>query len=1163
MGMVKTLHPIRSLFALFSLIFLGASSTGAAEQIELQLKWRHAFQFAGFYMAIEKGYYRDEGLNVKLLEGGPGNNPIEHVLKGEGRYGITDTGVLMARSAGKPVKTLAAFFQHSPLALAVLADSGIHTFAELKGRRAMMQSGHMDAVILAAMKKAGLGPGDIIRQDTSFNLQDLINHNTDAFSVYTTDQPHQLDEMGIPHRLLDPRDLDIDFYGDILVTSEAEVAKHPKRVDAMIRASMNGWRYALDHMDEAIELIIQKYNSQSLSRHQLYHEAVKTSELILKDVVALGYMSEERWQKIAATYRGLGLIPADFQLDGMLYEPETDLKTIIRHYAWQLTVFALLALLAIFALQTVLLRRMVKARTEALKRSESHFRTLVENVPGVTYRCACDECWTMDYINDSIALLSGYPASDFLGNRVRSFASIIHPDDTESVSAQVIQAVKGGNHYNLEYRIICRDGAVRWVHERGKPVYSQNGSVAWLEGNIFDISEKKQTEQLMQSTTRILEMIVGDKKLLHILEEIVNSYEAIYPNMKASILRLRDGKLYTGAAPSLPDAYTQAVEGLEIGESVGSCGTAAFLKKRVIVDDIEHDPLWAPYVELALSHHLRACWSEPVFDSKGEVLGTFAMYYDHPASPSKSEIEAITNAAKLCALAIERSIDMERLQKLSSAIEQASEVVTITNRDGKIEYVNPAFTRITGFSSEEALGKTPGLFRADGYVDQIDEIREVIHQGNIWQGKIIEKKKDGSTYPAMLTLSPIRDGDGTITHFVGVHEDISKIQALEEQFYQAQKMESIGTLVGGIAHDFNNMLAGITGNVYLIGKATEGQPKVAEKLENVQKLIGRAAEMIKQLLTFAKKDVVQKRTVLLTPFLNETYKLHKVSIPEDVDLTLEISENMKVSADITQLQQVLLNLMNNARDAVEDVKQPVIHIRLNRFLPDSAFLAQHESAKNIPYAHLTIKDNGYGIAEEHLSSIFDPFFTTKGVGKGTGLGLSMVFGAIHSHGGIIEVKSKVGRGTTFHIYLPIIKADPEEHSATETLSRSSAGETILLVDDEPSVLEVIGEVLEQLGYRVEKAENGIEALDLFNSKQGGIDLILTDVVMPKMGGLELAGRLRKQDAFIPIIFATGYDKRQEIERDNRLQGTVILNKPYSVELLDHTLATMLDRKGPL
>jgi len=374
-------------------------------------------------------------------------------------------------------------------------------------------------------------------------------------------------------------------------------------------------------------------------------------------------------------------------------------------------------------------------------------------------------------------------------------------------------------------------------------------------------------------------------------------------------------------------------------------------------------------------------------------------------------------------------------------------------------------------------------------------------------------------------------------------------------------MEAIGTLVGGIAHDFNNMLAGITGNIYLASRLAKDEPKIIEKLNNTDNLIGRAAEIIKQLLTFAKKDVVERRTILLSPFLKETFNLHKVAIPEDVELSLDIEDKeMKVSADITQLHQVFLNLMTNARDAVSDAEQPFIHIQLNQFEPDEDFLTRHEQTKKISYAHLSIEDNGHGIPEEFLNTIFDPFFTTKAVGKGTGLGLSMVFGAIQSHDGLIDVESHPDHGSTFHIYLPMITSEVDQQPEPHLKSGSSQGETILFVDDEPHILNIISEVLEDLGYQVLTAENGVQALALFETEQDRIDLLLTDIVMPKMGGFELAGKVRQINADIPIVFATGYEKNSAMEKKSGLHGAITLNKPYSVELLANTLSQILTKK---
>ncbi|WP_171966496.1 ABC transporter substrate-binding protein [Mariprofundus micogutta] len=1150
-------RPLNALL-LAILLLTGGGIPSAHEEISLQLKWKHAFQFAGFYMAVEKGYYDQRELDVRLLEGGPGMNPIEHANTGDGHYGITDTGIILARNSGKQVKALAAIFQHSPLALAVASSSGIKTFTDLKGKRAMMQSEHMDAVILAAMKKAGVNAHDFTRQNTSFNIEDLIQGNTDAFSVYITDQPHQLKQMGFAYNILSPGDIGIDFYGDILITSDDETRNHPARVQAFIEASLKGWDYALNHIDETIDLIQRKYNTQNLPQGQLYFEAYKTSEMVLKDVVNLGYMSLHRWQKITDTYAELGLISLNFPVSEMLYKAEPGFADVLKQYRWQLSVFGLIALLLIFGLQSFLLKKMVRSRTEELTESETRFRTLVANLPGTSYRCRCDDAWTMNFISDAIEIISGYPANDFLDNQIRSFNSIIHPDDQTYVRDKVMQSVRKKNAFTIEYRIVHADGELRWVHEQGQPIFNKQDELMWLDGNIFDITERKQIEKLRNSTSTILEMIASNNNLDHIFNEIVHSYEERYTNMKASILLLKDGHLYKAAAPSLPDVYNDAIEGIEIGPMVGSCGSAAFNKERTIVEDIEHDPRWEAYTSLVLPLNLRACWSEPIFNASGEVLGTFAMYYDRPCSPRPEEIEDISNAAKLSSIAIERDHTLSSLQKVSQAIEQTAEVITITDNNSIIEYVNSAFSRVTGFTAEESIGKTPLLFRSEDYRDITENIRDTITSGETWQGKVIEKKKDGTTYPAMLTISPVRNEVGKITHYIGVHEDLTKLEQMEEQFRQAQKMESIGTLVGGIAHDFNNMLAGITGNLYLARQAAKTEPQITEKLGRIEALTGRATDMIKQLLTFANRGLVQKSTLPLTSFLKETMKLHRVSVPENISLNLNILDNMQVSADMTQLQQLLLNLITNARDAVAGVDQPRIDIQLQRFTVDAAFRRKHQAATQKEYAHLSVSDNGHGISQEHLDQIFEPFYSTKEVGKGTGLGLAMVFGALKSHDGFVEVDSSLNSGSTFHIYLPLLQGDSAkpEHSEEEIIY--GHGETILLVDDEEDVLDTIGEVLCSLGYSVLKAENGDEALTLFEEQSSNINMIITDVVMPKSGGVQLAEKVRTMNQDIPILFATGYDDKLISGLKQQLDHSETLVKPFTIELLTQTIKKLFD-----
>jgi len=1137
-----------------------APSASAHEDISLQLKWKHAFQFAGFYMALEKGYYDQRELNVTLNEGGPGKNPIDHILADNDRYGVTDTGAVLARAKGKPVKVLAAIFQHSPLALAVTDKSGIRSFSDLKGKRAMMQTGGMDAVILAAMKKAGVSENDFTRQDTSFNLQDLINGNTDAFSVYLTDQPHQLKEKGIAYHLLNPSDYDIDFYGDILITSDDEIHKHPGRVQAFIEASLQGWDYALDHIDETVALILAKYNTQHLSSGQLYFEAYKTSEMVLKDVVKLGYMNQVRWQKIVQTYAALGLISADFPVSTLIYEPEPTFIDILGKYRWQLLAFGLTTLLLVFALQSLLLRRMVRTRTKELASSETRFRTLVDNIPGAVFRYKPDSRYSMEFISEDIERISGFPAADFIGNARRSYRSIIHPDDMQMVHESILTAIGQGDSYDIEYRIRCADASERWLMETGQAGGNANKE-PWVDGCILDITDRKRAENLKSSSISILEMVAAEKNLTLILEKIVASHESRYPGMKASILLVRDGRLYQGAAPSLPAEYNDAIEGLEIGPMVGSCGTAAFNKERVIVEDIEHDPRWANYADFVLPMGLRACWSEPIIGSAGTVLGTFAMYHDHPRSPGLEELEDISHAAKLTAVAIERDQSFEKLKKLSRAIEQSSEVVTIVDKEGKIEYVNPAYTTITGYSRDEAIGKTPRLLRDEMQQQTADQMRAELRKGKSWQGKTLEKKKDGSFYPAMVTVSPIRNENGETSHYISVHEDLSKIQLLEEQFYQSQKMEAIGTLVGGIAHDFNNMLAGITGNLYLAKMQTNEQPKLVEKLDIIESLSLRAADMIKQLLTFANKGLVRKQTVPLAPLIREALKLHRVSISENINISADIHDDLIVSADITQMQQILLNLLTNARDAVSEVAHPEIHIVLNQYMADEAFVTLHPEAENSHrYAHLSVQDNGHGIAKHQLAQIFEPFFTTKETGKGTGLGLSMVFGSVKSHDGFIDVDSIRGKGSTFHIYLPQLDVAVQAQETETPGVEAGKGETILLVDDESELLDTTAKVLISLDYQVHTASNGKKAMCMFADAADTVDLILSDIVMPEMGGYELAEKVRLIKPGLPIVFATGYDKKEALGEKPLIPNSLVLSKPFAVENLSQALRKMLKQR---
>lgn len=400
--------------------------------------------------------------------------------------------------------------------------------------------------------------------------------------------------------------------------------------------------------------------------------------------------------------------------------------------------------------------------------------------------------------------------------------------------------------------------------------------------------------------------------------------------------------------------------------------------------------------------------------------------------------------------------------------------------------------------------------------------------------------------------------EGVIAGRVWSFRDVTERKMFEDQLRQAQKMEAIGTLVGGIAHDFNNMLAAIQGNVFLARMHLQGQPEAGEKIDRIEQLGNRAAEMVRQLLTFARKDRVSMLVFSLNSFLNEGYKLIRALIPENIDHSnLICREELKVHGDATQLQQVLMNLMNNAVDAVAGIDQPAIRCRLDAYGPDEAFCLRHPDLEADRFACLSVQDNGCGIDPEDLDKIFEPFFTTKGIGKGTGLGLSMLYGAVQTHGGAVEVESRPGRGSTFRVYLPLCVVETSAEAGKQAQAENGQGETILLVDDQRDLRFTAAQVLEVLGYRVLQAGTGREALRIFREQQGRIDLILSDVVMPDMGGVELLQAIRSDGGQVPFILATGYDIQHTLNESAIGVDCEMISKPFDFNELSRIIPLMI------
>jgi PAS domain S-box-containing protein len=513
----------------------------------------------------------------------------------------------------------------------------------------------------------------------------------------------------------------------------------------------------------------------------------------------------------------------------------------------------------------------------------------------------------------------------------------------------------------------------------------------------------------------------------------------------------------------------------------------------------------------------------------------------------------------------ERRQTESRLHLLSAALESTAIAMLITDAKGIVIWVNPAFTRLTGYSTQEVVGQNPRLLKS-GQHDPIfyKALWDTILAGQVWHAEIVNRRKDGSAYTEEMTITPVRDPRGQLTHFIAVKQDVTARNALQAQLRQAQKMEAIGHLAGGIAHDFNNLLVVMRGNAEII--AMDPSQLSAESLECLKQITAaseRAANLTRQLLAFGRKQVMQPQTINLNHVIENFSKMLKRIIGENIRLqTVLETEATFVHADIGMIEQVVVNLVVNARDAMPRGGNLVL--KTERTTLDEGYSSLHQEARKGEFLCLTVSDTGHGIAPENIHRIFEPFFTTKEPGKGTGLGLSIVHGIVKQHQGWLEVSSQVGAGTTLKVFLPAL-AGPQKQAASQAALAPPRGgrEKILLVEDELAVRLLTRRILESCGYTVWEAACGREAFQLWLQHPGEIDLLLTDMIMPDgVTGHELARQLRATQPALKVILMSGYtpDVAGKETTFFHRPGTRFLQKPCSSNQLTTTVRECLDEK---
>ena len=445
---------------------------------------------------------------------------------------------------------------------------------------------------------------------------------------------------------------------------------------------------------------------------------------------------------------------------------------------------------------------------------------------------------------------------------------------------------------------------------------------------------------------------------------------------------------------------------------------------------------------------------------------------------------------------------------LQNIYDSSIDGITTTDLRGIILHTSPRAMDVLGYELDEFIGEKVHRFYGNGIEDAKKIMRELTEKGELRSHEMKFVNKNGDSVDVSLSASHLKDPDGNVIGTLGIYRDITGRKKLQAQLQQAQKMEAVGTLAGGIAHDFNNILAAILGYTELIRLRITDNAKVKRYAQEIIKAGNRAKDLIGHILTFSRESDQEQQPLYVSIILKEGLKMLRASLPSTIEIRQRIQgDSGKILANPTQVHQVLVNLCTNAAYAMQE-EGGVLGIDLARMDMDAATAALHPDLRPGPYVRLTVSDTGHGIAPEVVERIFDPYFTTKEKGEGTGLGLAVVHGIVSDYGGAIEVNSKPGEGSKFHVYFPRIELDVREESETvETLP--TGHERILLVDDEESLVEMGKEMLEYLGYSVVRKTSSIDALALFRQEPDGFDLLITDMTMPVMTGDKLAREVTK------------------------------------------------------
>ncbi|BCL33776.1 PAS domain S-box protein [Nostoc sp. MS1] len=789
----------------------------------------------------------------------------------------------------------------------------------------------------------------------------------------------------------------------------------------------------------------------------------------------------------------------------------------------------------------------LKQAEESLRQSEARLKLALEsaNMGIWDWNILTDEAvWSAN-----MGSLYGLPNTT-LNPNFQSFLKLIHPQDREAFQQSITNIIEQGGQFTVEYRTVWPDGSIHWLCGKGQVYYNDSGQAIRMIGTTRDITDRKQSELALRES-----------------EEF---YRSVFTAMSEGIvLQQADGKIITC------NASAERILGLNREQIIGrTSDDGRWLTIREDGSPFPSDE----YPAMITLRTGKPCSNVNlgIYKPDGQLtwisINSQPLYRENETVPY-AVVTSFADISERQAALRDRQVAEQKIREQAALLEIATDAIYVRDLDSEILFWNQGAERLYGWSKQEAIGRNArDILYTETLIHQNEQAFNVVTEVGVWQGELHKLTKHGKEVIVESRWTLMRDADGEAKSILIVDTDITHKKQLEEQFFRAQRLESLGTLASGIAHDLNNILTPILAAAQLLKvklpkeqkrSATLGgtpSPKVEgassqyllEILENNAK---RGAGLVKQVLSFARGFKGERITVQLKHLITDIILIGKQTFPKSIEFTASIPEDLwTVAGDVTQLHQVLMNLVVNARDAMPD--GGIINITAENIAIDETYASMVLEANVGNYIQVTVTDTGVGMASEILDKIFDPFFTTKDVGVGTGLGLSTVLGIIKSHGGFVTVSSTVDQGSKFTLFLPAIQGMADV-TVKEIETPIGKGELILIVDDEAPICEIAKMILQDNNYNVLTASNGIEAIALYAQNKHRINVVIMDMMMPEMDGITAIRTLKKMNSQVRIVASSGINSDETLSQAAIVGVEQVLPKPFTAKDLLNCLHHLL------